>query len=268
MQGVALTSLWVAAWRAAESERPDALFDDSFARQLAGPEGFAVLEAARAVSPVEAPTIPVRTRFFDQRITQAPQVVLLAAGMDARAFRLAWPPSTRLFEIDQPEVLALKQERLGDARPACSRTTVPIDLAEDWPTSLVGRGFRPEVRTVWLAEGLFPYLDGSLVGTLLERLDRLSTPGSILLADVIGRTLLEAPQLQPMLEFVRGLGAPWRFGTDAPEALLAPLGWEVTAHELGTLAAEVGRWPWPVLPRSVPGIPRSFLIEATKGERG
>ena len=226
-----------------------------------------MLEAARAVSPIEAPTIPVRTRFFDQRITQASQVVLLAAGMDARAFRLAWPPETRLFEIDHPEVLALKQERLGDARPACLRTTVPIDLAEDWPTALVARGFRPEIRTVWLAEGLLPYLDGPFVGTLLERLDRLSAARSVLLADLIGRTLLESPQLQPMLDFVRGLGAPWRFGTDAPEELLAPLGWEVTAHDLGSLAAEVGRWPWPVLPLFIPGIPRSFLVEARKSER-
>jgi O-methyltransferase involved in polyketide biosynthesis len=86
MHGVALTSLWVAAWRAAESERPDALFHDPLARTLAGAEGFAVLEAAQAESPMEAPTVPVRTRFFDQRIVAGTQVVLLAAGMDAGAF--------------------------------------------------------------------------------------------------------------------------------------------------------------------------------------
>ena len=67
-----------------------------------------------------------------------------------------------------------------------------------------------------------------------------------------------------MLEFVEGLGAPWRFGTDEPEACLEPLGWTVTAHDLVTLAAEAGRWPWLLVPRSVPGIPRIFLIEATK----
>jgi hypothetical protein len=75
--------------------------------------------------------------------------------------------------------------------------------------------------------------------------------------------MLELPQLRPMLELVETLGAPWRFGTHE-EALLEPLGWTVTAHDLGTFAAEVGRWPWPIVPRSVPGVPRSFLVEATR----
>jgi len=264
MHGVALTSLWVAAWRAMESERPDALFHDPLAHRLAGTEGVAVLEAARAVAPIEAPTIPVRTRFFDRRIAAGTQVVLLAAGMDSRAFRLSWPAGTRLYEVDQPEVLALKQERLGGATPACDRVPVPIDLADDWPAALTDHGFRPRLPTVWLAEGLLPYLDERLVRELLGRVAALSAPGSTFLADVIGKTMLELPQLRPMLDFVAKLGAPWRFGTDEPEALLEPLGWTVTAHDLGTFAAEVGRWPWPVVPRSVPGVPRSFLVEATR----
>jgi methyltransferase (TIGR00027 family) len=264
MRGVALTSLWVAAWRAAESDRPDALFHDPFARALAGAEGFEVLEAARAVAPIEAPTIPVRTRFFDERIVRGGQVALVAAGMDARAFRLAWPEGTRVFEVDQPEVLRLKRERLGAAVPTCTRIVVPVDLAQDWPAALRNAGFRPEVPTTWLVEGLLPYLDESLVRSLLARVSRLSAPGSSLLADVIGKTLLEMLQLRPMLDFVGGLGAPWTFGTDEPEALLEPLGWKVAAHDLGTFAAEVGRWPWPVIPRSVPGLPRSFLVEATR----
>jgi methyltransferase (TIGR00027 family) len=264
MHGVALTSLWVAAWRAVESERPDALIHDPFARRLAGPEGFAVLEAARAIAPIEAPTIPVRTRFFDERIGRSTQGVLLAAGMDSRAFRLSWPAGTRLHEVDQPEVLALKQTRLGDAVPTCTRLPVPIDLADDWPAALARAGFDPGRPTAWLLEGLLPYLDAALVRDLLTRVSRLSATGSTLLTDVIGKTMLEVPQLRPMLDFVRGLGASWTFGTDEPEALLEPLGWEVTAHDLGTFAAEVGRWPWPVVPRSVPGVPRSFLVEATR----
>lgn len=266
MHGVALTSLWVAAWRAAETERSDALFRDPFARQLAGPEGLRILEAARAVAPIEAPTIPVRTQFFDQRIPRGTQVVLLAAGMDARAYRLTWPPGARVYEIDQPEVLTLKQEHLGDARPTCIRIPIPIDLADDWPAALIAHGFRPELPADWLVEGLLPYLDEGAVGQLLARVTRLSAPGSTLLADLIGRTMLEMPQLRPVLEFVTSLGAPWKFGTDDPEALFAELGWTVWAHDLATFAAEVGRWPWPVVPRSVPGVPRSFLIEATKPE--
>ena len=133
MRGVALTSLWAAALRAVESERPDALFHDPFARALAGPEGFEVLEAAWAVAPIEAPTVPVRTRFFDQRIVRGSQVVLLGAGMDSRAFRLDWPAGTRLFEIDLPEVLALKRQRLGAAVPRCTRVEVAIDLRTTGP---------------------------------------------------------------------------------------------------------------------------------------
>jgi methyltransferase (TIGR00027 family) len=267
MHGVALTSLWVAAWRAAESERPDALFHDPFARALAGPEGFAVLDAARAVAPIEAPTIPVRTRFFDQRIACASQVVLLAAGMDARAFRLFWPDGTRVYEVDQAEVLALKQRRLGAAVPSSIRIPVPVDLADDWPAALEAQAFSRTLPTVWLAEGLLPYLDESLVRGLLARVSRISARGSTLLIDLVGKTMLEMPLLRPMLDFVARLGAPWRFGTDEPETLLEPLGWDVTAHDLGTFASEVGRWPWPVVPRWVPGVPRSFLIEATRTSR-
>ncbi|HUM10147.1 MAG TPA: SAM-dependent methyltransferase [Myxococcaceae bacterium] len=264
VHGVALTSLWAAALRAVESERPDALFHDPFARTLAGPEGFEVLEAAWAVAPIEAPTVPVRTRFFDQRIAGSSQVVLLAAGMDARAFRLPWPAGTHLFEIDLPEVLEIKRERLGAAAPTCSRVEVATDLTRDWPAALVAHGFRPRRRTVWLVEGLLAYLDQGVVHRLLARLDGLSAPGSELLGDVFGRTLLQMPQLLPLLEFVEDLGAPWRFGTDEPEALLEPLGWSVLAHDLGTVAAEAGRWPWIVVPRWIPGVPRIFLIEATK----
>ena len=264
VQGVALTSLWTAAWRADESERSDALFHDRYARSLAGPEGFEILEAARAVAVIEAPFVPVRTLFFDQRIRRGSQVVLLAAGMDARAFRLAWPAGTRVFEVDLPELLELKDRRLRGARPGCTRIAVPTDLAADWPAALTGRGFQPELPTVWLLEGLLVYLDEVVVGSLLARLDALSAPGSTLFADVMGRTMLLMPQLEPLLDFVHELGAPWLFGTDDPEQLLEPLGWEVTVHDLAAVALELGRWPFPVIPRWIPGVPRSFLVEAVK----
>lgn len=264
VHGVGLTSLWTAAWRADESERSDALFHDRQARALAGSEGFEILDAARSVAVIEAPFVPVRTLFFDQRIRRGSQVVLLAAGMDARAFRLAWPGGTRVFELDLPEVLELKERRLRGARPSCTRIPVPADLATDWPAALTGRGFQPQLPTVWLLEGLLVYLDEVGVGSVLGRLDALSATGSTLLADVMGRTMLLMPQLEPLLDFVHGLGAPWLFGTDDPEQLLEPLGWEVTTHDLAAFAVEAGRWPFPVIPRWIPGVPRSFLIEAVK----
>ena len=136
LDGAALTSLWVAAWRADESERPDALFHDSYARTLAGPEGFELLEAARDVALIEVPFVPVRTIFFDQRIVRGSQVVLLGAGMDARAFRLQWRTGARVFEVDLPEVLALKARRLGCVAPRCIGIPVPADLTGDWGVAL------------------------------------------------------------------------------------------------------------------------------------
>jgi len=264
LDGAALTSLWVAAWRADESERPDALFHDPYARALAGPEGFELLEAARGLALIEAPFVPVRTIFFDQRIVRDSQVVLLGAGMDARAFRLHWPTGARVFEVDLPEVLALKEQRLRGVAPRCIRIPVPADLTGNWVVALERGGFRPELPSVWLLEGLLLYLDESLVKSLLAQVDALSAAGSTLLADVIGWTMLWMPQLQPLHDFIRELGAPWKFGTDEPEELLEPLGWEVTAYDLGTVAAEAGRWAWPVVPRVIPGMPRSFLVEAAK----
>jgi methyltransferase (TIGR00027 family) len=263
---VALTAQWVAARRAVESERADALFRDPLARALAGPEGFQVLEAARVRTPIESPTIPVRTHFFDARIVTGPrQVVILAAGLDARAYRLAWPAGTRVFEIDQAEVLAHKARTLAGAPPTCERIAVPIDLREDWPSALAAHGFDPGAPTTWLVEGLLLYLEADEVRALLGRLDAQARPGSLFLADLIGSTMLQAPYLQPILAYVAGLGAPWKFGTDEPEALLAPLGWEVAAHDFGHYADALGRWPYPRLaPPGVRGVPRSFLVEAIK----
>src|SRR5476649_2523134 len=107
MQGVASTALWVAAVRAIETERTDALFHDPFARALAGDEGFAVYRDSEDVSGGASASLVVRTHWSDARIDAQVhagglrQVVMLAAGMDSRAYRLAWPAGTRLYELDQ-----------------------------------------------------------------------------------------------------------------------------------------------------------------------
>src|SRR5580658_6592236 len=103
MEGVAKTALWVAAWRALESERTDALFHDPFASTLAGEEGVETLRATDALRRGSPPTVEVRTHFFDERLGVGAerglrQVVIVASGMDARAWRLAWPAGLRLFE--------------------------------------------------------------------------------------------------------------------------------------------------------------------------
>ena len=136
--------------------------------------------------------IVVRTRFLDDALLRAvrtaDQVVILAAGMDARAYRLAWPDGAVVYELDQPAVIAAKNDVLADDDPRCRRVAVGVDLADDWPIALTESGFDPNAPTVWLIEGLLQYLDEDAVRTLFARVDRLSAPGSTLLYDVVGKT--------------------------------------------------------------------------------
>ena len=172
-QGVGKTALGVARVRALESQREDRLFDDPYAQAFmdAAPGAFPEERAVRARPAAHGPLASlgaafsahavIRTRFYDDFLTAATaagsrQVVLLAAGLDTRAFRLAWPAGTRVFELDLPGVLAFKEAVLGarGAVPRCERVTVPADLREDWPARLTAAGFGPAEPATWLAEGL------------------------------------------------------------------------------------------------------------------
>nr|MDT0523018.1 SAM-dependent methyltransferase [Streptomyces sp. DSM 41633] len=125
------------------------------------------------------------THYFDDYFTEVThdgirQVVILAAGLDSRAFRLDWPAGTTVYEIDQPKVLEYKTATLG-AHGAVARAQhvpVPIDLREDWPAALIEAGFDPEQPTAWLAEGLLPYLPGEAQDRLFELVGAHSAPGS------------------------------------------------------------------------------------------
>jgi len=269
MQGVALTSLWVAAARAVETERLVPLFRDPFARRLAGEDGFQVLRTLDAISNARPPTIEVRTRYFDDEVTSAVgegirQVVILAAGMDARAYRLDWPARTTLFEVDQPRVLQEKARRIDGAPPRCDRRVVSIDLRLDWPRALQDAQFDAHLATLWLVEGLLPYLREPQATELLARVTALASPRSVLLFDSIGRSVLESPWMKHLLDFVAQLGAPWTFGTDAPEALLDPLRWDARATDFTVVGHRLGRWPLPAAPRGTPGVPQSFLVKAVR----
>ncbi len=129
--------------------------------------------------------IAVRTRFFDDFFVQATeagirQAVILASGLDTRAYRLPWPSGTNVFEIDQPEVIAFKTETLADlsAEPTAQRTTVAVDLRGDWPAALVDAGFDPRQPTAWSAEGLLVYLPPEAQDRLFDNIAALSAPGS------------------------------------------------------------------------------------------
>ena len=277
MDGVGLTSLWVAAMRAVESERgQDALVHDPFARALAGEKGFEILERGKSSTPIELPVIPIRTKWIDERFaaTKLDQLVILAAGMDARAFRMDLR-GKKVFEVDRDFVLAYKRARIS-AEPRCDRVEVPIDLREDWPSALVAAGtpkadgansdagFDAKRPALFLVEGLLVYLDEGSVRSIFARIDALASKGSELVFESNNRALLTSPFMKARLDFVRELGAPWIFGEDDPRTLV-PAGWSATVEEFADAGTRWGRWPLPPAPKDMlPMIPRSFLVHATK----
>ena len=274
MPQVAFTSRWTAAQRARESQRADRLFEDKLASALAGPEGRFALEASEKTNPrheYSANFIAIRVRFLDELALKLAaegirQIVIPAAGMDARAFRLPWPAGTTVYEIDHPNLLKIKQqilEREG-AVAACRRVVVPSDLREDWNAKLVDSGFRKGKKSAWLVEGLFYYLAEETVRDFLTRASDLATSGSGLGADVASASALTSPWMQPSLRQMERSGFPWKFGSDDPEGLLGKYGWHASARQLGEEGADFGRWTAPVHPRSETAIPRTFLIDARR----
>ncbi len=269
MDSVAKTSLLTAAMRAAETHRSEAegrLFSDPYAELLAGQEGRELL--ARAIAAAgEQPAIAIRTKFMDDRIMAAVaggvrQIVMLAAGMDTRAFRLALPKDLRLFELDRQEVLDYKTEKLSGVPPVCKRTALAVDLREDWTGVLVKAGWKRGEPTLWMVEGLLMYLHEPQVRTVFDRINSLASKGDYMLFDMLNRVLLESPFMKNQLDFLASIGAPWHFGENEPEKFMAGFGWKATALSAADVAP--ARWPFPVAPRHVPGIPRGFFIEARK----
>ncbi|AFM18634.1 methyltransferase, putative, TIGR00027 family [Mycolicibacterium chubuense NBB4] len=268
-KAVADTGVLVAAIRAHESTRDDRLFTDPYAARLAGTAGLAMLERMVAdVGERSTTQIVVRTRFWDEALLRATgtvrQVVILAAGLDARAYRLAWPAGTTVFEIDQPAVIAAKAELLAGERPRCVRVAVGVDLADAWAGVLTSAGFDPARPTVWLIEGLLQYLDEAAVHALFAQVDALSAAGSVLLYDIVGKALMEAPFMATLLRSMAEQGSPWLFATDAPGELAAVHGWSSRVTDVAEPGHAWGRSSAPAAPLDAAGVPRGYFVEAVK----
>ena len=197
-ESVGATALSVAAARAVETATADPLIRDQFAfllvssageswARLASPdlEWIGDDEHGRQAHRLACDYQAVRTHFFDTYFAEAVaggirQVVILAAGLDSRAFRLDWPAGTTVYEIDQPQVVKYKTATLesAGAAPTATRRTVPVDLRDDWSAALTAAGFDPNQPTAWLAEGLLPYLPAEAQDRLFEMLTELSATGS------------------------------------------------------------------------------------------
>jgi methyltransferase (TIGR00027 family) len=157
---------------------------DLITRMLDGEFSFEDVDPSFTMR-LAAESMAVRTRYFDQLFLDATgagvrQAVILAAGLDARAYRLSWPKGTVVYEIDQPEVTEFKTTTLAGlgAEPTATRRAIAIDLREDWPKALVDNGFDPAQPTAWIAEGLLIYLPSDAQDKLFDDITALSAPGS------------------------------------------------------------------------------------------
>jgi methyltransferase (TIGR00027 family) len=206
---VGITAVMVAAARASETKRPDALITDPYAEILVSGAATGVWEymlddtIADKLQDIDAEAAAmfehmrgyqaVRTHFFDAFFAGATaagirQIVILASGLDSRAYRIAWPAGTVVYEIDQPKVLEYKAATLAahDVRPAAQRREVAVDLRFDWPTALRAAGFDPARPTAWLAEGLLMYLPADAQDRLFQQITALSTDGSRIAVETVG----------------------------------------------------------------------------------
>lgn len=263
------TAHWTAAVRAAETARPDGLFHDPWADLLSGPEGRAWIEQR---SPESVLPIILRTRYFDEwleRVTGRDairQVVLMAAGLDTRAYRLAFPGDTRLFELDRSAVLEHKAAilRAADALPRCDRRVVEADLTEPWADALIAAGFRQGQPTAWLLEGFLFYLPGEALVRVLDGVTALAGPGSCMGFDMINEAMLTSPWTRTWVEMQAKAGAPWIGALDDPVGFLAARGWRAVLTQAGQPDANHGRWTLPVLPTTAPEMPHDWFVTAVR----
>ncbi|MBX9983246.1 MAG: SAM-dependent methyltransferase [Mycobacterium sp.] len=279
-QSVGSTALGVAAARAAETESDNPLIRDPFARVFldavgdgmwsiyADPKLLAqaseIDPQVRARAQMLVDFMATRTAFFDEYFLRAAgsgvrQVVILAAGLDARAWRLPWPDGTVVYELDQPKVLEFKTATLDrhGATPTARLVNVPIDLRHDWPKALQEAGFDPGRPSAWSAEGLVRYLPAQAQDLLFERIDALSAPGSWLASNVPGEGFIDPDLVRRQREEMQRMRAVAAQLTDADMPAVEDLwyaeertalpdwlrdrGWEASAVDFPGLMDRYGR---------------------------
>src|ERR1700752_1379440 len=242
---VGATATMVAAARAMASKADHPLINDPFAEPLVravGVDFFSRLVTGE-LRPEDldsdtesvgvqrmADSMAVRTKFFDEFFLTATeggirQAVILASGLDSRAYRLAWPAGTTVYEIDQPEVIEFKTRTLAElgAAPTAERRTVAMDLRYDWPSALIEEGFDPNQPTAWSAEGLLGYLPPGGQDRVVDTITELSAPGSRVAVESV--TNIDAADHEKAIERMRQSSERWRdHGLDLDFASLVYLG--------------------------------------------
>lgn len=288
---VGATATMVAAARAVASAGDDPLISDPYAEPLVRAVGIDFftrlatgelkvedLDADNSAVGMARMTdnMAVRTKFFDEFFLAAGggnsaeaagggnsakaageagirQAVILASGLDARAYRLAWPTGTTVYEIDQPEVIAFKTQTLTaiGAEPTAQLRTVAVDLRFDWPAALRAAGFDAAQPTAWSAEGLLGYLPPEAQDRLLDTITELSAPGSWIAVES-GPGSTDPEDREKVIERMQQAADRWRehgFELDFADlvyigerneagAYLADRGWRVTRRTVGELLSD------------------------------
>jgi methyltransferase (TIGR00027 family) len=282
-ESVGVTALGVAAARAAETESENPLISDPFARVFLDAAGdgmwnwFAAPDLPAEIAEAEPDLKPrmqgmvdymaARTSFFDQFFLDAArsgmhQTVILAAGLDSRAWRLPWPAGITVYELDQPRVLEFKTSTLREsgAQPTCNLVHVPVDLRHDWPAALTHAGFDASAPSVWSAEGLLPFLPAVAQELLFQRVHALSASGSRIAVEAPGPDFLDEDaraRQRETIQRVRDLMAKLEPDRDFPDvqdlwyfeeredvdAWLRRHGWNVTVTPAEELMARYDRRP-------------------------
>jgi methyltransferase (TIGR00027 family) len=250
LRDVSDTALWVAFYRAMETERTDAIFRDPFARRLAGERGERIVRTLRG-GRRNAWSMIVRTALFDeivQRVIgsgEADVVVNLAAGLDARPYRLELPAGLRWIEVDLPALIAYKESHLGKDTPRCRLERVALDLANREERRRLFARLDADARGVLvLTEGLLTYLRPEAVGELAADLHAQAHFKH-------WATDLASPRVKQMIEkywgkHLRAASAPMHFAPAEGEAFFRPYGWDaVEFHDLFGESRRLGRtMPW------------------------
>lgn len=301
-EGVGATALHIAAARAAETRSAKPLVDDPYAQLFLAAAGEDLVktlwgaahpsdchEAESAVSAIDEARLSYtasRTKFFDDFFIAAfksgvRQAVILAAGLDARAWRLPWPHGAAVYEIDQPKVLHFKAAVLEEKciQPKTRYVAVPCDLRHDWPNTLRRAGFDPTSPTAWLAEGLLPYLPAQAQDLLFERIHSFSAVGSEIAVEEFDNAFFDPANLERHRELRRqSAAAAAEQGRSIPDTTelwyleqrgdvaewLRAHGWSVRATTAKDAVSKNHRLP---AGTAQDAIPKTNLIESRLGGR-
>ena len=246
VSNVSDTARWVAVYRAWESARPDALFNDPYAKSLAGERG----QAIAALMPAQARSgwpMVARTKLIDDLVQAAVAqgcdcVINLAAGLDTRPYRLALPSSLRWIEADLPPMIEEKEQLLAEAKPRCQLRRIKVDLTDVEARVLaLQEAVTPSTQALVLTEGLLVYLDDAQVRDLSRDIAALAGVRYWIL-DLASPAILEMMQ--------KGMGAaltnaPLKFAPANGIAFFEALGWRVAqVHSIFHAAVRFRRLPW------------------------